>query len=157
MSDAALTRLLRRDRAVVIAALAVATMLAWAYVLWLADDMRMGGMDISHRGGRPGFVGISGDTLTIPDFHGNGYFNTFGNLLLDPRAALLFVDWTDGGLLHLRGQVEILWNQDGGLAGAERLWRISIADGWRRHGVVPLRWSFQTYAPQTLRTGVWAD
>jgi predicted pyridoxine 5'-phosphate oxidase superfamily flavin-nucleotide-binding protein len=118
---------------------------------------RMGGMDISHRGGRPGFVGISGDTLTIPDFHGNGYFNTFGNLLLDPRAALLFVDWTDGGLLHLRGQVEFLWNQDGGLAGAERLWRISIAYGWRRHGVVPLRWSFQTYAPQTLRTGVWAD
>ncbi|HEY4174516.1 MAG TPA: pyridoxamine 5'-phosphate oxidase family protein, partial [Rhodopila sp.] len=86
----------------------------------------MAGVDISHRGGRPGFVGISGDTLTIPDFHGNGYFNTFGNLLLDPRAALLFVDWTDGTLLHLRGKAEILWGQDGGFAGAERLWRISI-------------------------------
>lgn len=117
---------------------------------------RMAGMDISHRGGRPGFVDISGDALTVPDFHGNGYFNTFGNLLLDPRAALVFVDWTDGSLLHLRGKVEILWNQDGGFAGAERLWRISITDGWRRRGAVPLRWSFQTYAPQTLRTGVWA-
>ncbi|WP_158928978.1 pyridoxamine 5'-phosphate oxidase family protein [Acidisphaera sp. S103] len=115
----------------------------------------MGGMDISHRGGRPGFVGIAGDTLTIPDFHGNGYFNTLGNLLLDPRVALLFVDWTDGTVLHLRGTVEILWNQDGGLDGAERLWRISITDGWRRRGALPLRWSFQTYAPQTLRTGVW--
>jgi predicted pyridoxine 5'-phosphate oxidase superfamily flavin-nucleotide-binding protein len=117
----------------------------------------MGGLDISHRGGRPGFVSISGDTLTIPDFHGNGYFNTFGNLLLDPRAALLFVDWTDGTLLHLRGKADILWNQDGGFAGAERLWRISIADGWRQRGALPLRWSFQTYAPQTLRTGTWSS
>jgi predicted pyridoxine 5'-phosphate oxidase superfamily flavin-nucleotide-binding protein len=116
-----------------------------------------GGMDISHRGGRPGFVGIAGETLTIPDFHGNGYFNTIGNLLLDPRVALLFVDWTDGTLLHLRGTVEILWNQDGGFAGAERLWRISVTDGWRRPGAVPLRWSFQAYAPQTLRTGAWSD
>jgi predicted metal-binding membrane protein len=47
MSDAALTSLLRRDRVVVIAALAAATALAWAYVLWLADDMRMGGMDMT--------------------------------------------------------------------------------------------------------------
>jgi predicted metal-binding membrane protein len=47
MSDAALMSLLRRDRAVVIAALAIATALAWAYVLWLADDMRMGGMDMT--------------------------------------------------------------------------------------------------------------
>jgi hypothetical protein len=118
---------------------------------------RTGGMDISHRGGRPGFVGMSGDTLNIPDFHGNGYFNTFGNLLLDPRAALLFVDWADGTLLHLRGKAEILWDQDGGFAGAERLWRISITDGWRRRGVVPWRWAFQAYAPQTLRTGIWRD
>ena len=39
-----------------------------------------GGMDISHRGGRPGFVQISGNELIIPDFSGNRYFNTFGNL-----------------------------------------------------------------------------
>jgi uncharacterized protein len=117
----------------------------------------MGGMDISHRGGRPGFVRIDAETLTIPDFHGNGYFNTLGNLLLDPRAALLFVDWTDGTLLHLQGEVEILWNQDGGLAGAERLWRLSVTGGWRRRGAMPLRWSFQAYAAQLQRTGVWRD
>ncbi|HEY4172331.1 MAG TPA: pyridoxamine 5'-phosphate oxidase family protein, partial [Rhodopila sp.] len=78
-------------------------------------------------------------------------------LLLDPRAALLFVDWTDGTLLHLRGKVDILWDQDGGFAGAERLWRISITDGWRRRGALSLRWSFQTYAPQTLGTGIWSS
>lgn len=117
----------------------------------------MGGVDISHRGGRPGFIATDGGTLTIPDFHGNRYFNTLGNLLLDPRAALLFVDWADGTLLHLQGDAEILWDQDGGLAGAERLLRISVTGGWRRQGAIPLRWAFQTYAPQLSRTGTWSD
>ncbi|MEA2741289.1 MAG: uncharacterized protein QOH05_4596 [Acetobacteraceae bacterium] len=117
----------------------------------------MGGIDISHRGGRPGFVAIDGDTLTIPDFHGNRYFNTLGNLLLDRRAALLFVDWANGTLLHLQGKAEILWDQDGGFAGAERLWRITVTDGWRRVGAIPLRWTFQDYAPQLGRTGTWNE
>jgi hypothetical protein len=78
-----------------------------------------------------------------------------GNLLLDPRAALLFVDWTDGTLLHLQGEVEILWDQDGGFRGAERLWRIVISGGWRRPGAINLRWSLQDYAPQLQRTGTW--
>ena len=38
---------LRRDRAIVIAALAVITALAWAYIIWLADDTAMGGMDMT--------------------------------------------------------------------------------------------------------------
>jgi hypothetical protein len=32
-------------------------------------------MDLSHRGGRPGFVRVDGDVLTIPDFRCNRYFN----------------------------------------------------------------------------------
>jgi predicted metal-binding membrane protein len=47
VNDAALQALLRRDRAVVIAALLALTAIAWAYVLWLAADMRMGGMDMT--------------------------------------------------------------------------------------------------------------
>ena len=38
-------------------------------------------VDTSHRGGRPGFIRIDGNVLTIPDFAGNQYFNTLGNLL----------------------------------------------------------------------------
>jgi predicted metal-binding membrane protein len=37
----------RRDRTIVAAALIVLTALAWSYVLWLAADMDMGGMDMS--------------------------------------------------------------------------------------------------------------
>ena len=47
MTDTALDAVLRRDRAVVAAALLVLVALAWAYVIWLAADMEMGGMDMS--------------------------------------------------------------------------------------------------------------
>jgi uncharacterized protein len=117
----------------------------------------MGGLDISHRGGRPGFVLVRGETLTIPDFHGNGYFNTLGNLMLDPRAALLFVDWSDGTLLHIEGIADLRWDDDGGFAGAERTWRLAVTGGWRRSAAIPLRWAFQDYSPQTARTGSWPD
>jgi predicted metal-binding membrane protein len=47
VSDAALESVLRRDRGVAVAALAALTAIAWGYLLWLADDMRMGGMDMT--------------------------------------------------------------------------------------------------------------
>jgi predicted metal-binding membrane protein len=47
MGDTALEAVLRRDRGIVIAALAVITALAWADLARLADDMAMGGMDMT--------------------------------------------------------------------------------------------------------------
>jgi predicted pyridoxine 5'-phosphate oxidase superfamily flavin-nucleotide-binding protein len=102
-----------------------------------------GGVDISHRGGPPGFVRIDGDVLTIPDYRGNRYFNTLGNLVSDPRAALVFVDFARGDLLHLQGRAEIQWDgpEVSALDGAERLWRFHVERGWRRRSAVPLRWT----------------
>lgn len=115
-----------------------------------------GGLDMSHRGGRPGFVGVHGDMLAIPDFRGNRFFNTLGNLLGDPRAGLLFVDFASGDLLQLQGRAEIEWTPGGaGPDGAERLWRVRVERGWRRRGAFPFAWTFGDYAPTTLRTGVW--
>ena len=49
------------------------------------------GADVSHRGGRPGFVRVDDNqTITTPDFVGNFMFNTLGNLMVEPRAGLLF-------------------------------------------------------------------
>lgn len=117
-----------------------------------------GGLDVSHRGGRPGFVRVDGDVLTVPDFRGNRFFNTLGNLLLDRRAGLLFVDFASGGLLQLQGSAEVVWSGEEarGFEGAERLWRVRITAGWRRRGVLPLRWVFREYAPTTERTGNWS-
>ncbi len=115
-------------------------------------------LDISHRGGRPGFVGVSGDALLIPDFRGNNYFNTFGNFVRDPRAGLLFVDFASGDLLHVEGRASVLWNDWTAaerFGGAERLWRVDIAQARRRRRAVPLRWGEPKFSPFLERTGHW--
>ncbi|WP_296597827.1 pyridoxamine 5'-phosphate oxidase family protein [Phenylobacterium sp.] len=94
------------------------------------QGVQNGGVDVSHRGGPPGFVRVTDDVLTIPDYRGNRYFNTLGNLLLDPRAALLFVDFSNGELLQLQGTAEIAWEEHD-LPGAERTWRFKVERGWR--------------------------
>jgi hypothetical protein len=111
---------------------------------------------MSHRGGRPGFVGMHGDTLAVPDFRGNRFFNTLGNLLGDDRAGLLFVDFDSGDLLQLQGRVAIEWQAGGtGPAGTQRLWRVTVERAWRRRGAFPFRWRFGDFAPTTLATGTW--
>jgi predicted pyridoxine 5'-phosphate oxidase superfamily flavin-nucleotide-binding protein len=97
-------------------------------------DEPTGGVDISHRGGPAGFVRVDGDVLTIPDFKGNRYFNTLGNLVSEPRAALVFVDFAQGDLLHVQGTTEIQWDgaEVRAFEGAERLWRVHVTRAWRR-------------------------
>jgi uncharacterized protein len=117
------------------------------------------GADISHRGGRPGFVRVEGDELTIPDFRGNRYFNTLANLMVEPRASLLFIDFDTGDLLQLQGTAKVEW--DGAAAnqfmGAERLWRFHVVRGWRRRAASALRWSFVEYSRTTVATGLWQE
>ena len=114
-----------------------------------------GGLDMSHRGGKPGFVRVEGDTLVIPDFRGNRYYNTLGNLLGDPRAGLLFIDFASGDLLQVQGTASIDWHPQDAPAGAERAWRLAIDRAWRRRDALPVAWRFGDYAPTTLATGVW--
>ena len=72
--------------------------------------------------------------LTIPDFAGNLHFNTLGNLLLNPRAGLTFVDFTTGDLLQLTGSTELVLEGDevATFQGAERLWRLKVEQFVRR-------------------------
>ncbi len=104
-------------------------------------DEPTGGVDVSHRGGHMGFVRVAGNTLTIPDYRGNRYFNTLGNLVSSPAAALIFVDFARGDLLHLQGTTEIEWDGPAvaALPGAERLWRFHVERAWRRRGALGLR------------------
>lgn len=116
-----------------------------------------GGADISHRGGRPGFVRLDGDTLWIPDFKGNRYFNTLGNIVGEPRASLLFLDFESGNVLQLKGLASIEWDGTGTsqVEGAERLWCFKIVQGWLRAQASAHRGTLIDYSPTTLRTGTW--
>jgi len=116
------------------------------------------GVDVSHRGGKPGFVRIDDDrTLTIPDFSGNFHFNTFGNLELNPRAGLVFVDFDQGNLLYLTGTANVIWDGDeiSTYVGAERLLRFHIETGYRVEGSLPLRWSAPDFSPFLDQMGSW--
>jgi predicted pyridoxine 5'-phosphate oxidase superfamily flavin-nucleotide-binding protein len=99
-----------------------------------------GAVDISHRGGPSGFVRMQGDTLLVPDYPGNRYFNTLGNLVLEPRCAMVLVDFDSGDILQLQGEAQILWDQSpAGDALAQRMWAMRIKRGWLRRGAFPLR------------------
>ena len=55
--------------------------IATAHPLAARSDTPAFGVDVSHRGGKPGFVRVDGNSsLTVPDFLGNFFFNTLGNL-----------------------------------------------------------------------------
>lgn len=116
------------------------------------------GVDVSHRGGKPGFVKIEDNcTLTIPDFSGNCHFNTFGNLELNPHAGLLFIDFAEGNLIYLTGTAEVIWEGAEILtyAGAERLLQFHLHTGFRVERSLPLRWSDPEFSPFLNPTGSW--
>ncbi|SDG35988.1 pyridoxamine 5'-phosphate oxidase family protein [Paraburkholderia phenazinium] len=117
------------------------------------------GADVSHRGGKPGFIRVDNErTLTTPDFSGNLFFNTIGNLLQDPRAGLLVIDFESGDLLYLAVDAEVIWegSELETFAGAERLMRFHIREVRRIRRALPFRWSPVQYAPQLEKTGSWA-
>ena len=45
--------------------------------------------------------------LTIPDFNGNLFFATLGNIVLNGKAGLLFVDFETGDMLQMTGEAEV--------------------------------------------------
>ena len=105
------------------------------------------GVDVSHRGGEPGFVrlqdGADGTRLLVLDYVGNGFFNTLGNLALDPRAGLLFVDFAEGHLLQLAARGSVVWNdaETAAVSGADRTLVLDILGGHWLHDALDLRWS----------------
>ena len=102
------------------------------------------GSDVSHRGGPSGFVSVSDDggSLLWPDYLGNGFFNTLGNLAVEPRAGLLFVDFERGDLLHVNGRTDLVWDgpELAATFGAQRLVRLHVDEAWLRPAASRLRW-----------------
>lgn len=119
------------------------------------------GADVSHRGGRPGFVKVdeAGRTLSFPDFPGNGHFNTLGNLTLNPSVGLLFVDFERGDMLYLAGRAEV--DFDGPdiatFRGAERIVHVAVEEARFVPRVFPLRFRQGEASPNNALTGTWQE
>lgn len=114
------------------------------------------GADASHRGGYPGFVQVlNANTLMFPDYSGNNMFNTLGNLLINPKAGLLLIDFEQGNTLQLTGETHILWEDErlAKFAGAERLIEFHIAEVIETANATQLRWKFSEYSPANPKFG----
>ncbi|MEJ1979063.1 MAG: pyridoxamine 5'-phosphate oxidase family protein [Acetobacteraceae bacterium] len=125
-----------------------------------ADGHRQ--VDVSHRGGKPGFVRVGKDgVLTIPDFAGNLFFNTLGNFLVNPKAGLVFVDFETGDLLQMTGEAEVILESPeiAAFQGAERLWRFRPRRVVHRPQGLPLHWAPMAdgISPNALMTGSWDE
>ncbi len=114
-----------------------------------AADWRQG-VDVSHRGGKPGFALVAHETLLLlPDYSGNCMFNTLGNIAVDPKCGLLFIDFESGDTLQLTGEAEILWDpaHTRRFPGAKRVLAFTVREALRIEGAVPFTWTFQDYSP----------
>ncbi|HUR90908.1 MAG TPA: pyridoxamine 5'-phosphate oxidase family protein [Ramlibacter sp.] len=123
------------------------------------SEKREHGIDVSHRGGKPGFVRVDGGhLLTVPDFTGNSFFNTIGNLLLEPRCGLLFVDFATGDTLQLSATARLV--EDGAdlasFRGALRLLRFEVTGAIHARRALPLYWGEATPSPVLEHTGSWS-
>jgi uncharacterized protein len=119
-------------------------LIAAADTFFVASRHAERGVDVSHRGGRPGFVATSpgGRTLTFPDYQGNNMFQTLGNVTVDPAVGLLFVDWESGRALHVSGTATIVWDGPrlAGLPGVQRLVDVQVDRVVDRADASPIVW-----------------
>ena len=121
----------------------LAARIARADTLFVASRGADGVLDVSHRGGVPGFVALRADgSLLVPDYPGNSMFNTFGNLLRDPRSSLLFPDFERGDVLRLIGRASVDFDHraDGTAEFATgRAWSFATAEWRLEESALPFR------------------
>lgn len=113
------------------------------------------GVDVSHRGGKPGFLQFKDGVLTFPDFSGNNHFNTIGNIVLNPKVGILLPDFENGDLLLIHGEASIIWDgpQVDAFEGAQRLISVHITSTRLIENAMPNNWRFHDYSPSLQYTG----
>ena len=121
-----------------------------ADTFFIASCHPQGGADASHRGGYPGFVRVlQKNELVFPDYAGNNMFNTLGNLVENPQAGLLFIDFATGDTLQLTGKAAIALDSKKALqfAGANRLVEFQIEKVKSLTSATSFQWQFKEYSP----------
>lgn len=108
---------------------AQSAMIERADMFFLATAAPDGQPDCSFKGGRPGFVRVlSPVEIAWPDYDGNGQFRSLGNLLANPQAGLLFVDWERPSRLRVNGVARVAADDPliGTWPGAQQVVRLAV-------------------------------
>ncbi|GAB5432884.1 MAG: hypothetical protein EpisKO_22540 [Epibacterium sp.] len=116
------------------------------------------GVDASHRGGRPGFLTINDDSsLSFPDFAGNRFFNTLGNIEADGRVGLFIPDFKSGAGVFVTGLATVDWRPDrvSHFKGAERIVDVQPEEIWYCTHALPGPAPLVSTWPLLAETGVW--
>src|SRR5258708_18430851 len=79
-----------------------------ASFFFLASADSAGQPDCSYKGGLPGFVRVTAASeLAFPSYDGNGMFRSLGNVQVNPRVALLFIDFDKPRRLRVLGSAAL--------------------------------------------------
>lgn len=94
---------------------------------YLATVSKDGWPHVQHRGGPSGFLQVLGPTtLAFPDYGGNRQFVSVGNLLDNPRVALILMDYPNRRRLKILGTLQV---RDADVAPAELRARVAAPGG----------------------------
>lgn len=123
-----------------------------ADTMFVASHHPVRGADVSHRGGAPGFVQILDDqTLRVPDYQGNGMFQTLGNLTVSRDAGLLILDFERGRLLQLGGATSLRFDDPEDplrpTGGTGRSWDFHVSHWFEAPAPSAFRWELLQRSP----------
>ncbi len=86
-------------------------------MFFLATADAEGWPDCSYKGGMPGFVRVvDSTTLAFPSYDGNGMFRSLGNIVVNPKVGLLFIDFERPNRMRVNGTASL--HDDDALLGA---------------------------------------
>ncbi len=77
-------------------------------MFFLATADADGWPDCSYKGGTPGFVRVvDATTLAFPSYDGNGMFRSLGNIAVNPKVGLLFIDFERPTRMRVNGTASL--------------------------------------------------
>jgi predicted pyridoxine 5'-phosphate oxidase superfamily flavin-nucleotide-binding protein len=117
---------------------------------FVASIHRERGLDVSHRGGQPGFMWVEPDgVLRMPDYPGNSMFQTLGNFDGDTRAGLALVDFERRRVLALTGNAVAAFGAEDPrhpTGGTGRYWSFTMVR-WVEFPLPRIRWTLIDRSP----------
>lgn len=80
-----------------------------ADTFFLSTIHKSKGADISHKGGKKGFLRVvSPAQLEFDDFPGNNLYNSIGNIYTNKNVNILVIDFFSNDILHIVGTAKIM-------------------------------------------------